>query len=59
MRRWEERKKENRKKSLAKRIQEHLHDRLYINRGNSPRHSREVVQSYNRQKISEKGSEVG
>lgn len=45
-------------KILANRIQEHLHDRLYINRGNSPRHSREIVQSYNRQKISEKESEV-
>lgn len=55
-------KRERRKRGgggAANRTKEHLHDRLYIKRGNSPRHCREVVESYNRQKISEKGSGVG
>lgn len=58
-RKGKKRKEEKRAESAANRAQEHLHDRLYIKRGNSPRHCREVVQSYNRQKISEKGSGVG
>lgn len=56
--RGEEEEKE-RRKSPGNRTKKHVHDRLYISRGISPKAlQRSSAELYNRQKTSEKGNKV-